>query len=141
MRTFSHAACDSRRTRYPAVVASSWVVLQVPTALLIERFYVNHRCGDPDQEPSARQPLPPAEALRRAQIWLRDKLTIEQVVERCDKMVEEIEDEQEYPPRWLSLAQREYEQMAWEEPSSLPFAHPFYWAAFALHGATDDPTV
>jgi CHAT domain-containing protein len=123
----------------PAVVSSLWKVDDLSTALLMERFYENLLRGDPDEDSDIGSPLPPAEALRRAQIWLRDKVTARQAVKRCDEQVEKFKNKGEYPPEELSQAWREYYQMTRESPDSCPFAHPFYWAAFVLHSATNDP--
>jgi len=49
----------------PAVVASLWPVNDAVTALLFERFYAAFTAG-----------TPAAEALRQAQLWVRDELVI-----------------------------------------------------------------
>jgi len=123
----------------PCVVSSLWSVPDLSTALLMERFYVNHLCGDPDENPKTRAPLSPSEALRRAQIWLRDEMTAQEAAKRCDEQIDRLESKGEDAPAWLSRAWREYAQMARKTPDSRPFAHPFHWAAFALYGATQDP--
>lgn len=123
----------------PTVVASLWTVFEISTALLMERFYKNHLCGDPEQDPTSRSPLPAAEALRRAQTWLRDKVTAQAVARRCDEQIEKLEDAGQDPPEWLSLAWREYAALARKTPDHRPFTPPFYWAAFALYGADCRP--
>jgi CHAT domain-containing protein len=129
----------------PCVVSSLWSVPDLSTALLMERFYVNHlrrdpdACGDPDENLKTRSPLSPSEALRRAQIWLRDEVTVREAAERCDEQIDKLESRGEDVPTWLSRAWRKYAQMARKTPDSRPFAHPFHWAAFALYGATQDP--
>jgi CHAT domain-containing protein/tetratricopeptide (TPR) repeat protein len=122
----------------PCVVSSLWRVSDLSTAMLMERFYLNHLYGDPDEGPETRSPLPPAEALRRAQVWLRDKVTVQEAAERCDAQIAEFESREEDPPEWLSLAWRKYAQIARKTPYVSPFAHPYHWAAFALYGATQD---
>jgi len=119
----------------PRVVSSLWRVSELSTALLMERFYLNHLRGDPNEDPTTRSPLPPAEALRRAQIWLRDEVTAREVAERCGAQFAEIEGKGEVPPEWLSRAWINYAQMARQNPTAAPFAHPYHWAAFALYGA------
>ena len=123
----------------PCVVSSLWSVPDLSTALLMERFYVNHVHGDPNEDPKTRSPLSPVEALRRAQIWLRDEVTVQEAAERCDERKEELERKGEDPPQWLSLEWRKYTRMASKMPDSHPFAHPYYWAAFALYGAAGNP--
>jgi CHAT domain-containing protein/tetratricopeptide (TPR) repeat protein len=123
----------------PCVVSSLWSVPDLSTALLMERFYVNHVHGDPNEDPKTRSPLSPVEALRRAQIWLRDEVTVQEAAERCNERKEELERKGEDPPQWLSLEWRKYTRMASKMPDSHPFAHPYYWAAFALYGAGGNP--
>jgi CHAT domain-containing protein/tetratricopeptide (TPR) repeat protein len=122
----------------PCVVSSLWSVPDLSTALLMERFYRNH-LGDPDEDATIKPHLPPAEALRQAQIWLRDEVTAQEAAKRCDKQIDRLESKGEDAPAWLSRAWREYAQMARKTPDSRPFAHPFHWAAFAIYGATQDP--
>jgi CHAT domain-containing protein len=120
----------------PAVVAPLWAVYEISTALLMERFYMNHICGDPDEDLETRSPLPAAEALRRAQIWLRDQVTVKEVTSRCKARIEELKSNKRLVPPWLLQHCRTYAQMARRAPDSRPFSHPFYWAAFTLSGAT-----
>ncbi len=122
----------------PCVISSLWRVSDLSTAMLMEGFYLNHLHGDPDEGPETRSPLPPAEALRRAQVWLRDKVTVQEAAERCDAQIAEFESRGEDPPEWLSLAWRKYAQIARKTPYVSPFTHPYHWAAFALYGATQD---
>jgi CHAT domain-containing protein len=117
----------------PCVVSSLWSVPEFPTALLMERFYVNHLRGDPDQD--SYTPLPPVEALHRAQIWLRDQVTVREAAKRCKERIEILKSRKELVPLWLSDTWREYARKARDAPDSRPFAHPYYWAAFAVSGA------
>ncbi|MBU0492440.1 MAG: CHAT domain-containing protein [Chloroflexi bacterium] len=115
----------------PGVIGTLWPVDDISTALLMERFYVNHLRGDPDEELDTRSPLPPAEALRRAQIWLR-KVTAEELAERFESELAKPDTE-----RAMS-----YEQAseAWQrfaidrEKNDQPYAHPVYWAPFMFAG-------
>jgi CHAT domain-containing protein len=53
----------------PGVVGTLWPVDDIATTLLMVRFYLLLLRGDPD---AGSGPLAPAQALRRAQLWLRD---------------------------------------------------------------------
>ena len=87
------------------VVSSLWSVADLSTMILLSRFYDLWRTEN----------LEPPEALRQAQIWLRDN----------DKpnLVSYFENSQ--PAIAQKLAKL---------PSQNPFVHPFYWAAFTYVG-------
>jgi CHAT domain-containing protein len=79
-------------------------VNEVSTALLMARFYDLWR----------KEGLEPPEALRQAQIWLRDSTNTEKEAFFRDALPE------------LGATRRFQD---------LDFAHPFYWAAFSYVGA------
>jgi CHAT domain-containing protein len=108
----------------PAVVASLWAVNDLSTALLIERFYRYHLEARPD-------PLPPAEALRRAQQWLRDKVTAAMAADACFQRVEALRAQEDKDLKSAQDALIHYELMPHD---SRPFAHPVYWAPFTMSG-------
>jgi CHAT domain-containing protein/tetratricopeptide (TPR) repeat protein len=112
----------------PCVVSTLWSVPDLSTALLMERFYENHLCGDPDEDPATRRPLPPAQALHRAQRWLRDVTARELAVHYEAEMQD---------PKYLTFAQALDLLMRFDQaeyPDSCPFGHPIYWAPFTISG-------
>jgi len=94
-----------------SVCLSLWKVDDKATALLMQRFYAN-LLG----RPGLTGPLPKAEALREAKVWLRG-LTREQV-------------DQE----WKPLARGKIITTTEVPVATHPFEHPHYWAAFILVG-------
>lgn len=114
----------------PGVVSTLWTVDDLSTALLMQRFYLYHLGGDPDSQ--QRRPLRPAQALRRAQQWLRDEVTAEMAAETCLQRAQEAlqaNDVQAFKSAQEALFY--YDRMM---PDSRPFAHPVYWAPFTMSG-------
>jgi CHAT domain-containing protein/tetratricopeptide (TPR) repeat protein len=112
----------------PCVVSSLWSVPDLSTALLMERFYENHLCGDPDEDPATKRPLPPAQAMRRAQRWLRD-VTARELAAHYKAEMQEL--------KYLSFDQALNLLMRFDrekDPDSCPFAHPVFWAPFTVSG-------
>jgi CHAT domain-containing protein/tetratricopeptide (TPR) repeat protein len=109
----------------PAVVASLWAVDDLSTALLIERFYRYHLEGNPDC-------LPPAQALRRAQQWLRDEVTAKMAAETCLQRAQEALQAKDVQA--FKSAQEAFFYYDRKMPDSRPFAHPVYWAPFTMSG-------
>jgi CHAT domain-containing protein/tetratricopeptide (TPR) repeat protein len=104
----------------PAVLASLWEVNDLSTALLMERFYASHLKG-------ASFP----EALRHAQLWLRDA-TAGEVVECFEGWLHADQDSLSPSSETLVANLDILRGMA---VTHQPFAHPYYWAGFALNGA------
>jgi len=99
------------------VVATLWSVADVSSALLLMRFYYNH----------LKDGLNPAEALRRAQQWLRESTA------------DELNLVSHFAKRYQESGQTDKEafnRMAYygTHGDEKPFAHPYYWAAFAYNG-------
>lgn len=98
------------------VVASLWPVDDVSTALLMMRFY--------DQHFGAK--LPPAAALRAAQIWLRDA-TREQLI----TFVAETMKAGRVSKAHETLLMGPLEKF---QTGEKPYRHPLHWAAFQYYG-------
>jgi CHAT domain-containing protein len=95
----------------PSVIASLWSVADLSTMMLMVRFYDLWR----------NTGLQPPEALRLAQLWVRDSTNAEK---------------REYLPDLLELAGAKVPALAkgfWEEARA--HAHPYHWAGFAHLGA------
>ncbi len=105
----------------PCVVGSLWSVDDLPTSLLMGRFYANHIQG---LETVAR-------ALQEAQSWLR-QLTSAEAARLIDAY--RLDGQVAGQARLLSPWRR---YLATLDPSARPFAHPYDWAAFVVFGDGD----
>jgi CHAT domain-containing protein len=111
-----------------AVIGTLWSVDDLSTALLMTRFYACHRSGDPDG--GSGGPLPPVQALRAAQLWLRN-VTAGQLASYFDS--HEVLTKAD---RWSTqLVAGGSVRFNLEDADSRPFASPYYWAPFVLTGA------
>jgi CHAT domain-containing protein/tetratricopeptide (TPR) repeat protein len=91
----------------PCVISSLWPVEDLSTALLMTRFYEVH----------LKEDLPPSQALRAAQRWLRTE-TRERLVKYCESH------------GWMSLDVR----VGLAESEDDVYANPYFWAAFITTG-------
>jgi CHAT domain-containing protein len=98
------------------VVGSLWAVSDVSTALLMARFYDLWR----------KEGLAPPEALRQAQIWLRDSTNAEKEAFFRHALPElgatRLAERAAWVAFWDAVVRR---------PQDRDFAHPFHWAAFS----------
>jgi CHAT domain-containing protein len=98
------------------VAASTWSVADISTSALMPTFYANFIRGQGK-----------ADALRNAQLWLKDasvqELQLELALDQIRMETGRIDDELQ-----LHL---EYSR---DSPKYKPFAHPFYWAGFSFIG-------
>ena len=100
------------------VIGTLWPVYDVSTALLMGRFYRHH----------LQDGLSPAAALRRAQQWLRESTADElDLVSHFERRYQESGQTDK-----KAFSRMAYYRIHGDEK---PFAHPYYWAAFAYHGA------
>jgi tetratricopeptide (TPR) repeat protein len=100
-----------------SVLVSLWKVDDTATALLMTRFYQNLL----GRRPGLKTPLPKAEALREAKLWLRD-LTASEIEGLQDKL------------QAGRLGAGPALKRAVAADAERPYAHPHYWAAFILIG-------
>jgi CHAT domain-containing protein len=100
----------------PGIIGSLWIVSDISTMLLVARFYNLWKSKDSQ--------LSPAEALRQAQIWLRDTTN---------------QEKRDYLHSTALIpgaaARSASDHLLLEFPQhERSFAHPYYWAAFGYTG-------
>ena len=111
------------RAGAPAVVSTLWAVMDLSTMLLMERFFRNHLAEGLS--------LPPVEALREAQIWLRD-VTFGELSDLFELYKESAPDR---PRMGYELAENKFTEYTLEsDRNACPFDNPYYWGAFTLSG-------
>ena len=117
----------------PGVIGTLWSVDDLSTTLLMTQFYAYHRQGDPQ---TGEGPLPPAAALRRAQAWLKTRTADDLVTLLAAHRSMAAAAEQRQGTRMSAAeAGAGLRQLGLEDPTSRPYADPFYWAPFVAIGA------
>jgi len=107
------------------VIGTLWPVDDLSTTLLMAQFYEYHLKGHPEM---GGKPLSPSDALRRAQLWLRDT-TASDLRDYVKSF------RLEYLTESTSIAiQKVYKRLMFEEDDSRPYKHPYYWAGYTFHG-------
>jgi len=106
----------------PCVVSSLWAVPDLSTALLMERFYLNH----------LRSGMDFTAALCEAQKWVRE-LKIGEVAEYAALCYRQSKQREKEKKELLKFVLH-YHYLTEQNPSLHPFAHPYYWAAFTVNG-------
>ena len=110
------------QTGIPGVIGTLWPVDDLSTALLMIKFYEYH----------LEYSLPPVQALRKAQLWLRN-ITNRELREVFDFYRQSAVDRPE-SRMTFDLAQANFRKYALASPEERPFAHPYYWAPFIFFG-------
>jgi CHAT domain-containing protein len=108
------------------VVYSLWQVSEVSTSLLMIRFYE-----------LLKQKIKPAEALKKAQMWLRD-LSYEELIKTCDRLLEDLQDAPSGCLGNLKMTQDlARDKAARQGESYCPYSQPYYWGGFVISGKVD----
>jgi CHAT domain-containing protein len=112
-----------------SVCLSLWKVDDTATALLMQRFYANLL----GRRPGLTAPMPKAEALREAKVWLRDLRRAEAVAltAQLSGGIERGKDSEARKPAAVAAAVPEGAE------DDRPYAAPHFWAAFVLVGDPD----
>jgi len=109
---------------FGGVVASLWSVADMSTAMLMARFYAYWQ----------QEGLSPAQALRAAQIWLRDTTNREKG-EYFKQFIPALSGSTVANNHLPSAVARTfYNQIMKRSGKERDFAHPYWWAAFYLTG-------
>lgn len=105
----------------PGVVSTLWTVNDLSTMLLMEQFYAFHL--------QKKMDIP--EALRLAQIWLRD-VSAGELAQRFAAEEKTRLNSGQASSKFISDCFTIFEG---QDPKVRPFAHPYYWAPFTFSGA------
>ena len=106
------------------VAASLWSVAEFSTMMLMAYFYDRWRIDH----------LEPAEALRQAQIWMRDTTNADKKAYFKQLFDGQLPAEADNTKMAQETAKALRQRMLLLEPTEREFEHPFYWAAFGFVG-------
>ncbi len=106
----------------PGVIGALGEANEEASALLMWRFY------DSFMNKEGSEQLPPAKALRRSQVWLRDA-TAADLVRMLDGL-----DRRRFSAGSLELIDRVLSGFLLQSPGAHPFSAPRYWAPFVFVG-------
>jgi CHAT domain-containing protein/TPR repeat protein len=112
------------------VVGTLWPVNDLATMLLMVKFYKYHLRSESDGE---KGQMLPTQALRKAQLWLRD-VTNAELSELFRAYEQAAPDATESSRMAYALARKKFREHTLRQAGERPFAHPYYWAAFAFYG-------
>ena len=112
------------------LIASLWAVNDLSTALLMLKFYEYHLQND---IANVGDRMPPARALRCAQLWLRD-VTNTELSMLFGRFKQTALGAPEQVGISYDLARKNFTRYTLGPPAERPFAHPYYWAPFAFYG-------
>jgi len=111
----------------PGVIGTLWQVNDLSTALVMAKFYEYHLSG---------AQLEPPEALRKAQLWLRE-VTVGELNSYFDSHIAFHEAKRttlERIPEWVAL-QGKLDLSIYNDPMQKPYADkPYHWAPFVYFG-------
>jgi tetratricopeptide (TPR) repeat protein len=105
----------------PTVIASLWTINDFPTAFIMIKTY----------EYIFKQGLKKSEALRKAQLWLKELTAEDALIILKDKELE-LESSVKMAVKDISPLKV---AISSKDPKSKPFSHPYYWAGFQAIGA------
>jgi CHAT domain-containing protein len=100
---------------FAGVIGTLWSVNDLSIALLMLKFYKYH----------LQDQLQPADALQKAQLWLRDATNHE---------ISILINEYRQSEKLFDLTKSLFRKFTFEDPKEKPFASPYFWAPFVLYG-------
>ena len=115
------------RAGVSGVIGSLWPVDDLSTTLLMIKLYEYQMTGDPEEHIC---PMPPVQALRQAQIWLRN-ITNGKLSHMFDAYRKRSPNHRGIDQ---ALANKKFTEYTLNPPNSRPFKKSYHWAGFAFYG-------